>query len=89
MSEYIRETKEEKGIYEFWCPGCNCHHFVKPSIWKIDTKTNTLSPSVLVKTPRPKGMKICHTFVRNGQIQYLNDCTHKLAGKTIPMEPLK
>lgn len=28
---------------------------------------------------------ICHSFVRNGKIQYLNDCTHKLAGKTIDL----
>ena len=33
-----------------------------------------------IKSPR------CHSFVRNGMIQYLGDCTHGLAGKTIPME---
>lgn len=33
---------------------------------------------------------ICHSFVKNGKIQYLNDCTHELAGKTIDMiEPDK
>ncbi|MCK6648395.1 MAG: hypothetical protein L6Q66_01955 [Bacteroidia bacterium] len=26
---------------------------------------------------------ICHSFIRNGYIEYLNDCTHKLAGQTI------
>jgi hypothetical protein len=30
----------------------------------------------------------CHIFVRDGKIQFLNDCTHELAGKTVPMEPL-
>jgi hypothetical protein len=29
----------------------------------------------------------CHSFVANGQIQFLNDCTHKLVGKTVPLEP--
>lgn len=28
----------------------------------------------------------CHSWVKDGQIQFLNDCTHKLAGKTVPLE---
>jgi hypothetical protein len=28
----------------------------------------------------------CHTFVKNGQIEFLSDCTHELAGKTVNME---
>lgn len=28
---------------------------------------------------------ICHTFITDGQIQYLSDCTHEYAGKTIPL----
>jgi hypothetical protein len=35
--------------------------------------------------PRPL---ICHSFVREGRIQYLGDCTHALAGQTVPLEPL-
>lgn len=30
---------------------------------------------------------ICHSFVRYGQIQFLNDCTHALAGQTVPLKP--
>ncbi|WP_367394509.1 DUF6527 family protein [Cupriavidus sp. Agwp_2] len=29
--------------------------------------------------------EVCHTFVTDGQIQYLSDCTHALAGQTVPM----
>lgn len=29
----------------------------------------------------------CHTFVVDGQIQFLADSTHALAGKTVPLEP--
>ena len=29
----------------------------------------------------------CHSFVRSGMIEFLSDCTHELAGKTVPMEP--
>lgn len=27
----------------------------------------------------------CHSFVVDGQIQFLGDCSHELAGKTIPL----
>lgn len=36
----------------------------------------------------PSRDTVCHSFVRDGQIQYLSDSTHHLAGKTVPMEPL-
>lgn len=28
---------------------------------------------------------ICHSFVRDGHIQFLGDCTHALAGQTAPL----
>ena len=31
--------------------------------------------------------EVCHSFVRDGQIQFLSDCTHGLAGQTVPLEP--
>lgn len=37
--------------------------------------------------PQTKKKNVCHSFIRDGQIQFLPDCTHELAGKTIPMEP--
>ena len=33
-------------------------------------------------TPRPF---VCHSFVTDGQIQFLGDCTHGLAGQTVPL----
>jgi hypothetical protein len=29
---------------------------------------------------------VCHSFVRDGQIQFLGDCTHALAGQTVSLE---
>jgi len=67
-----------------------------------DMEKPTFNPSLLISGTQPitdaehaaimAGQKIeprplvCHSFVRAGQIQYLTDCTHALAGKTIPME---
>lgn len=28
---------------------------------------------------------VCHSFVTDGQIQFLSDCTHGLAGQTVPL----
>lgn len=28
---------------------------------------------------------VCHSFVREGKIQFLNDCTHELAGETVEL----
>lgn len=35
--------------------------------------------------PAPFKCSVCHSFVRNGQIQFLGDCTHALAGQTVPL----
>ena len=60
----------------------------------------TFSPSILVRHehwvppatsenmdpgPQEKVVGICHSFVRDGQIQFLSDCTHELAGQTVPL----
>jgi hypothetical protein len=29
---------------------------------------------------------ICHSFVKDGKIQFLGDCTHEMAGKTVDLE---
>lgn len=77
----------------FMCPGCERGHGFyirrRPGdsgpVWKFngDFERPTFEPSLLVFptsiSPR------CHSFVRNGQIEFLSDCTHKLAGKTVPL----
>jgi hypothetical protein len=29
----------------------------------------------------------CHSFIREGMIEFLGDCTHELRGQTVPLEP--
>lgn len=31
------------------------------------------------------GETVCHTFVTDGRIQFLDDCTHTLAGQTVDL----
>lgn len=35
-----------------------------------------------------KGSPRCHSFVKDGMIQYLSDSEHELAGHTVPMVPV-
>lgn len=37
------------------------------------------------ESPVPFRCQRCHTFVTDGKIQFLKDCSHALAGQTIPM----
>lgn len=77
----------------FFCPGCGDSHACQvegPSpIWTWNGRTDrpTLSPSVLLEAAvTTEGKELsprCHSFVRDGQIQYLTDCTHALAGQTV------
>lgn len=40
------------------------------------------------KRPVPFKCKRCHTFITDGQVQFLGDCTHPLAGQTLPLPDL-
>jgi hypothetical protein len=32
--------------------------------------------------------QVCHTFITNGQVQFLSDCSHALAGQTLLLPEL-
>jgi hypothetical protein len=84
----------------FFCPGCECHHAytikaynnVGPTWqWNNSMDKPTFSPSLLVNftqwdEEQKVGVKrVCHLFMNDGKIQFLSDCTHKLAGTTVDM----
>lgn len=85
----------------FWCPGCEEMHQIPtagPKAWKFngDLERPTFSPSVLItckwskqnETGETMKDQCCHFFIEDGQFRFLNDCTHKLAGVTMPMADL-
>lgn len=51
-----------------------------------DTDNPTFSPSLLYL--RNGQTKRCHLFLRNGIIEYLDDCEHEFAGKKVPLRDL-
>lgn len=73
-----------------WCPGCKMlHHIDKKWDWDGSVYSPTISPSILVRWQfTGKQEERCHSFIRHGQWEFLSDCTHALAGQTVPMEPI-
>jgi Family of unknown function (DUF6527) len=56
--------------------------------WNGDLEKVTLNPSILTHYGTDGEQFTCHSFLRDGQWQFLGDCTHALAGQTVPMLPL-
>lgn len=81
----------------FYCSGCEeSHGFVvvrkgsKGPVWTWDEnlESPTFSPSLKITSSWKGKERICHLFLKSGKIQYLADCTHSFAGKTIEPEDL-
>lgn len=61
----------------------------------------TFTPSVMVTWSEPSDVPeefddmskdkkmVCHSFVRDGRIQFLGDCTHALAGQTVNLPDIE
>lgn len=89
----------EGGRVGFWCPGCDGVHIIGVDNndgapqwgWDRNVEAPTFSPSILVtyegkdagQGDAPPAR--CHSFVKAGLIEFLGDCTHALAGKTVPI----
>lgn len=99
MAEVMkRNVYEHETDVRWWCPGCKRAHRVPITgngiTWEFngDLEKPTLSPSVLIyERKHADGTEYsprCHTFIRDGVIQFLGDCTHDLAGLYVPLEPI-
>lgn len=54
-----------------------------------DKENPTFSPSLLYFGSKKDSGEInrprCHLFLKNGQVEFLSDCEHNMAGKTVPL----
>lgn len=89
----VEPVSNRKGVYLVECPGCKTFHYIQSGAdkgpnWDFngDFDKPTFSPSLLVNPNREcPDQHQCHSFIRDGQWQFLNDCTHELAGQTVDM----
>jgi hypothetical protein len=75
----------------FHCPGCKMVHRINvnaPSpyngaqwTWDGNVDKPTFHPSLLIPNR-------CHSFIQAGKIQFLPDCDHELAGRTVDLPVL-
>lgn len=89
--EHIDEETGKKWShtqYLFNCPGCGYEHAVGLKseggnhTFNMDLDKPTFSPSLVHDfTPGRR----CHSFVKEGKIQFLNDCWHELKGQTVDL----
>jgi hypothetical protein len=96
----VRELNNGPGIFYFACPGCKCHHSIATkepakngAVWRFnnDLDRPTFAPSINVVWRNREGevKKICHSYITNGEIQFLEDSTHSLAGKVLDLPDLE
>lgn len=98
MSKDVVQRRDT--LLGFRCPGCASTHYIQHGAedgpnwsWNGNLEKPTFTPSVLVTYPgKDAGQDgappaVCHSFVTDGRIQYLGDCTHVLAGQTVDLPP--
>lgn len=88
--------------WAFECPGCGHPHVFQTAefhtednltVWwefNRDLDKPTISPSFLIWWDEGENHKPyrCHSFIRDGMIQFLSDCTHHLVNQTVPLSDI-
>lgn len=92
--DYKITGKKPNSHHAIFCPGCKQSHIVDEG-WTFngDYLKPTFTPSILVNGRQPvervtaRGAHRCHSFVTDGKIQFLGDCTHELKNTTVDLKP--
>jgi hypothetical protein len=86
-----RECTNQKGEHAGWsifCPACHCGHLFDTR-WEFNGNVDlpTFTPSMLVHAHKygTRTRPTCHSFVTNGQIAFLPDSGHAMAGQTVDL----
>jgi len=84
-----KDKPEDVQRYMFHCPGCQYGHAFDEKTWHFnyDLIKPTLTPSYLTGQDNFTKMR-CHSYIRDGKIQFLDDCFHSLKGQTVDLQPL-
>lgn len=92
MAKAYKLGNDKEKLVIVHCPGCDMGHPFRVSgkgpkwKWNGDLIKPTFSPSMLVN--KHDDALRCHSFVRYGTINFLNDCHHDLKGQTVELPDL-
>ena len=76
--------------WSFFCPGCNDPHTINDT-WAFDGNYDkpTFKPSIKTWHDGNPAEGIpaycCHSYIKEGRIEFLSDCTHESAGLTLDL----
>jgi hypothetical protein len=85
----ITDTDGKHSGWVISCPACKYWHLFD-SRWKFnsDVEKPTFAPSMNVNATihlkYPNAIH-CHSFVTDGRIQFLDDCSHDMKGQTVDL----
>ncbi|WP_281686707.1 DUF6527 family protein [Pseudomonas citronellolis] len=101
LSAVLERADVDEGRLYFLCPGCQMVHGISVGegpgprwTWNGSADRPSFQPSILVRYPwrllesGEREQVVCHSFVTDGRIQFLSDCTHELAGQTVDLPNL-
>lgn len=84
------ENVAEIGLHPMWdfngndeAPTFHPSILIRTYQWTPPVTPENLHAWRAAPWPQHKVEKICHSFVTDGRIQFLDDCTHYLAGQTV------
>lgn len=93
LSKFLR-CVEDNGLM-YWCQGCEKVHVIyhgqgSGPRWGYNGNPDkpTFTPSVRVSWNDAGVPGCCHTFITDGMVHFLNDCTHQFVGQTLPLPNL-
>ena len=86
----VRDTSGEFHAFKFFCPACRTDHVLRDLKFNGDHRKPSFTPSVCVRTwdENYLVLSICHSYVIDGRIHYLYDCSHEMAGKVVELPDL-
>jgi hypothetical protein len=94
----ITNANETEVSYLFDCPACGIGHSCRIGaqqpglpLWSFNGNLDapTFHPSLVVRWTRRELSVLCHSFIRDGRMQFLSDCTHEFAGRTVEIPDLE
>lgn len=97
----VASSSQYGGGIAHWCPACNGMHLFSLDgpgakwTWNGNVEKPTFTPSMLIRTgPRPTvpvgrpdagKVDVCHYIMTDGMINFCVDCTHEMAGQSVPI----
>jgi hypothetical protein len=102
MSKLVHIKDKQGEAYVFHCPGCSMAHIIpvayapefshrkgkaKPT-WRFNGNMDkpTFIPSFKIEWEGAEPPQRCHSIIRDGELIYLVDSTHKLSGSRVKMK---